>query len=95
MVGVNPETGEAAADIRGQAIQVLDNLRLLVKEAGGSLANVVKTTVFLANMEDYPVLNEVYSAYFPSHPPARSTVQAKPPGNFLVEIEAVAVLPAK
>jgi len=95
LLGVRPETGGAAGDLRGQAAQVLENLRLLVEEAGGSLADVVKTTAFLADMNDFPALNEVYSRYFPANPPARSTVQASPPSGFLVEIEAIAFLPIR
>jgi 2-iminobutanoate/2-iminopropanoate deaminase len=90
LLGVNPTTGEVASDMAGQTRQALENLRVLLEEAGGSLANVVKTTVFLANAEDFKKMNEVYAEFFPENPPARSTLQAQPPGGFLVEIEAVA-----
>jgi len=93
LIGIEPESGEVSQDIRAQAAQVLENLRVLIEEAGGSLADIVKTTVFLANMQDFAALNEVYSRYFPANPPARSTLQAQPPGGFLVEIEAIAYLP--
>jgi len=93
LIGIEPESGEVSQDIRAQAAQVLENLRILIEEAGGSLADIVKTTVFLANLQDFAALNEVYSQYFPANPPARSTVQAQPPGGFLVEVDAVAYLP--
>jgi 2-iminobutanoate/2-iminopropanoate deaminase len=93
MLGINPETGETAPDVAGQTDQALKNISLLVEEAGGGLADVVKTTVFLAKTEYFAAMNEVYARYFPADPPARSTLQASPPGGFLVEIEAIAYLP--
>lgn len=93
LVGVNPQTGAAAGDFRAQTRQVLENLRVLLTQAGGSLSDVVKTTVFLADMRDFGALNEIYAAYFPTNAPARSTIQAPPPSGFLVEIEAIALLP--
>ncbi|NIM05990.1 MAG: hypothetical protein GTO55_06850 [Armatimonadetes bacterium] len=93
MIGINPETGEASKDFCDQTQQVLDNLRVLAEQAGGSLADIVKTTVFLSDMNDFAAMNEIYSRYFPTNPPARSTVAATPPGGFLIEIEAIAFLP--
>jgi len=93
MLGIDPETGETPADVAGQTEQALKNIRLLLKKIGGSLSNIVKSTVFLAKMEDFAAMNEVYARYFPADPPARSTLQASPPGGYLVEIEVVVYLP--
>jgi reactive intermediate/imine deaminase len=87
--------GEVAGegDIRAQTTQVLDNLKAIVEEAGGSLADVVKTTVYMVDFGDYAGMNEVYSRYFPSEPPARATVRADLVNPaFLVEIDAYAVV---
>ena len=76
-----------------QAERVLENLKAVVEAAGSSLANVVKTTVFLADMNDFGAVNEVYSRYFVSNPPARSTVEvSKLPRNVRVEIDLIALL---
>ncbi|NCO02309.1 MAG: deaminase [Epsilonproteobacteria bacterium] len=76
-----------------QAVQVLKNLEAVLSEAGSSLDKVIKTTIFLANMDDFAVVNEVYAEAFGSHKPARSTVAVKTlPKNALVEIDAVALL---
>ena len=93
IVGVEPKTGAVSSDVYTQMGQVLTNMRTLIEEAGGAMSDVVKTTVFLADMQDYAALNEIYAHYFPEILPARSTVAAKPPADFLVEIEAVAYLP--
>jgi len=79
------------ADIKTQTKQVCENLKAVLNEAGVELSNVVKTTIFLANMDDFTSVNEVYGEYF-SHKPARSTVAVKTlPKNALVEIECIAV----
>lgn len=76
-----------------QAVQVLKNLEAVLKAAGSSLDDVIKTTIFLADMNDFAVVNEVYSEAFGSHKPARSTVAVKTlPKNALVEIDAVALV---
>lgn len=78
-------------DIVIQTTQVLQNLEAVLKEAGSSFQNVIKTTVFLANMEDFVAFNEVYAKFFGSHKPARSTIAVKTlPKNALVEIECIA-----
>lgn len=75
-----------------QARQCLENMKALLESAGLSLANVVKTTVFLADMADFAAMNEVYARYFDASPPARSAVAVKTlPKNVAVEIEAIAV----
>ena len=80
-------------DITVQTTQVLTNLKAVIEAAGGSLDKVVKTTVFLKNLDDFVAMNTVYGDIFGSHPPARSTVQvAKLPRDVLVEIEAIVSL---
>jgi len=93
-VGLDPQSGEvASADIRQQTERVLENLKAVLEAAGASLHHVVKTTVFLRNMNDFPAMNEVYARYFASAPPARSTVEvSRLPKDALVEIDATAVL---
>ena len=72
---------------------MLDNLSAILEAAGSSLQSVVKTTVFLADMNDFAAMNEVYARYFGDHRPARSTVQAaRLPKDVRVEIEAIAVI---
>jgi 2-iminobutanoate/2-iminopropanoate deaminase len=76
-----------------QAVQVLKNLEAVLVAAGSSLEDVIKTTIFLANMDDFATVNEIYSEAFGSHKPARSTVAVKTlPKNALVEIDAVALV---
>lgn len=80
-------------DIAVQTEQVMKNLSAILREAGASLQTVVKTTVFLRDMDDFVAMNEVYARHFGEHKPARSTVQvARLPRDVAVEIEAVAVL---
>ena len=89
-----PATGEfVAGGVREQTEQVLKNLSAVLKAAGAELDQVVKTTVFLADMNDFAAMNEVYGRFFTSKPPARATVQAaRLPRDARVEIEAIAVL---
>lgn len=78
-------------DIREQARKALENLQAVLKAGGSSLASVVKTTVFLKDLNDFAGMNEVYAEFFKQNPPARSTVQvARLPKDALVEIEAIA-----
>jgi 2-iminobutanoate/2-iminopropanoate deaminase len=80
-------------DIGAQTEQVLANLRAILEEAGSSLDQLVKTTVFLQNLDDFAGMNEVYAKHVGSTPPARSTVEvAKLPSGALVEIEAIALV---
>ncbi len=80
-------------NIEAQTTRVLDNLEAVLRGAGATLANVVKTTVFLADMKDFPAMNGVYAARFGAHRPARSTVQvAALPAGARIEIEVVAAL---
>ena len=90
---IDPTTGIlVSGDIREQAIQVLENLKSVLEEADCTLGDVIKTTVFLADMADFPELNILYAEYFgEENAPARSTVQvAALPKGALVEIEAIA-----
>jgi 2-iminobutanoate/2-iminopropanoate deaminase len=89
-IPLNPETGEVMGrDIKEQTEQAIKNLRTVLEAAGSSLNNVVKTTCFLADMNDFASFNEVFAQYFPGKP-ARSAVAAKQlPRSVLVEIEAI------
>lgn len=79
-------------DITTQTTQVLENLTAVLKEAGSGLDKVVKTTVFLSDMDNFAAMNEVYAKFFGEHKPARSTVAVKTlPKNALVEIECIAL----
>jgi len=83
-----------AGGITEQTEQVFANLRAILEEAGSSLEHLVKTTVFLQNLDDFAGMNEVYSKHVGDTPPARSTVEvAKLPSGALVEIEAIALVP--
>ena len=80
-------------DVGVQAVRVLQNLKAVLEEAGSSMDSVVKTTIFLADMDSFAVVNEVYEKAFGTHKPARSTVAVKTlPKNALVEIDAVALV---
>ncbi|MFL6560581.1 MAG: Rid family detoxifying hydrolase, partial [Bacillus sp. (in: firmicutes)] len=80
-------------DIKEQAHQVFQNLQAVLAEAGASFETVVKTTVFIKNMDDFAELNEVYGEYFSTHKPARSCVEvARLPKDSLVEIEVAALV---
>jgi 2-iminobutanoate/2-iminopropanoate deaminase len=80
-------------DIKVQTQQVFANLRAILEEAGSSLDRLVKTTVFLQNLDDFAGMNEIYASHVGSTPPARSTVEvAKLPSGALVEIEAIALV---
>ena len=93
-IPIDPQTGEfVSGGIREQTEQVLKNLAEVLKAAGSSLDGVVKTTVFLADMQEFAVMNEVYAKFFIGEPPARATVAAAGlPRNARVEIEAVALV---
>lgn len=94
-IALDPETGKLApSDIGVQTGRVIENLQAILESAGTNLQHVVKTTVFLQNMNDFAAMNEVYARYFDQDPPARSTVQAaRLPLDALVEIEAIALIP--
>ena len=80
-------------DVSIQTQKVLQNLEAVLEEAESSIQNVIKTTIFLANMDDFVTVNEIYEKSFNSHKPARSTVAVKTlPKNALVEIDAIALM---
>ncbi len=91
-VALDPKTGEmAGTDIRQQTERTLENVKGILEAAGSNLHHVVKTTVFLKDMNDFATMNEVYAKYFTLAPPARSTVQvSRLPKDALVEIEVIA-----
>jgi 2-iminobutanoate/2-iminopropanoate deaminase len=93
-IPLDPATGHVVAgDITAQATRVLDNIAALLSAAGASFGDVVKTTVFLADMNEFAAMNEVYAKYFTAPFPARSTVQvSRLPRDVRLEIEVVAVL---
>ena len=93
-IPIDPATGEFVShEVAEQTEQVFKNLSAVLDAAGVSLDNVVKTTVFLADMSDFAVMNEVYGRYFDSNKPARATVQAaRLPRDAKVEIECIAVI---
>lgn len=93
-IPINPDTGELVnGDIETQTVQVLDNLKAVLEAAGAAMDSVVKTTVFIKDMNDFPRINEIYAKYFPAEPPARSCVEvARLPKDVLIEIEAMATL---
>ena len=90
-LGMDPKTGEfAGAGIEAQAVQVLENLKAIVTASGMTLGNVLKSTVFLRDMNDFATFNEIYARYFPSEPPARETVQvARLPRDAAIEISVI------
>ena len=93
-VALDPRTNEfLSGDIRQQTERVLENIKAVLEAGGVNLHHVVKTTVFLKDMNDFAAMNEVYGKHFSSAPPARSTVQvARLPKDALVEIEVIASL---
>jgi 2-iminobutanoate/2-iminopropanoate deaminase len=92
-VPLDPNTGQiVSGDIRAQTKRVMENLKAVLAASGSSFDKVVKTTVFLRDMNDFGTMNEIYGEYFQENPPARSTVQvAKLPREAAVEIEVVAL----
>ena len=95
-VGFDPASGELVdGGIAEQTHRVLQNIRAILRAGGTDIASVVKTTVFLVDMADFALMNEVYAEFFGDHRPARSTVAvASLPRGARVEIEAIAVLPS-
>jgi 2-iminobutanoate/2-iminopropanoate deaminase len=94
-VGALDDAGKPISTVEGQTRQLLKKMKIAIDAAGASLSDVTKTTVFLVNVNDFAVMNQVYKEFFPKDPPARSTVivagLAKP--EWLVEIEATAYKP--
>jgi 2-iminobutanoate/2-iminopropanoate deaminase len=94
--GIDPATGVAADGIEAQTEQALQNIATILQTAGASMADLVKTTIFYADVADFAKLNEVYARHMPDPPPARSApANVKLPRGLLVSIDAIAVLPAR
>lgn len=92
VIGIDPATGLAKDTIEEQTKQVFENLKAVLEAAGSCLDNVVKTTVFLKDMNDFGKVNEIYATYFTGAFPARSCVEvARLPKDFLIEIEVIAI----
>ncbi|MGA2185318.1 MAG: RidA family protein [Bryobacteraceae bacterium] len=95
-IAIDPATNQLMeGDVVAQTHRVLGNLKAVLEAAGSSLGAVLRTTVFLRDMADFPKMNEVYGQYFDTNPPARSTVQAaRLPRDVAVEIDAIAAVTA-
>jgi 2-iminobutanoate/2-iminopropanoate deaminase len=92
--GIDPATGTAPEGIEAQTEQALRNLAVVLEAAGASMADLVKTTIFYADVDDFAKLNEVYALHMPDPPPARSApANVRLPRGLLVSIDAIAVLP--
>jgi 2-iminobutanoate/2-iminopropanoate deaminase len=92
----DPATGRMVTEsVQAETRQVLKNIQAILEAAGTSMANVVKCNVYLADRRDFAAMNEVYAEFFPSEPPARTTVEAHPPVEIRVEIDCVAYLPRR
>jgi 2-iminobutanoate/2-iminopropanoate deaminase len=90
VIPVNPETGIIPDGVEAQAAQAFTSLKALVEESGSSMDRVMKTTVFIKNMNDFGKINEIYSKFFPTPCPSRSCVEvARLPKDVLLEIEAI------
>ncbi len=93
--GIDPATGDVADGIEAQTEQALLNISAVLEAAGASLSDLVKTTIFYADVDDFAKLNEVYARFMPDPPPARSApANVRLPRGLLVSIEAIALLPA-
>ena len=93
-IPLDPATGQLVeGDIAAQTRRVLDNIKAVLEASGASMAQVVKTTVYLKDMGEFAKMNEVYATYFPQNPPARATVEvARLPRDVRVEIDCIAAL---
>jgi 2-iminobutanoate/2-iminopropanoate deaminase len=92
-IGLDSKRGDLVDGVENQTHQVIKNLQTVLEEAGSGLEYIVKTTIFIQDMNDYVKINEIYASYFGNHKPARATVEvARLPKDALVEIEAVAII---
>lgn len=92
-IPLNPATGEMVTEIAAATKQSLENVKAILEAEGATMDNVIKTTVFLSDMNNFVAMNEVYATYFPQNPPARSAVEvARLPKDAIVEIEVIAAL---
>ena len=95
-LGIDPATGKLPEGVAAQTEQSLKNIRALLTAAGAGVENVVKTTVFITNMADFPLVNTEYSKVFAENPPARSCVAVRElPKKVLCEVEIIAAFPEK
>ncbi len=93
-LGINPETGKIDPDFQHQAMQAMQNLRAIVEAGGNNMSDIVKTTVFLTDINDFAAFNKIYESFFYADFPARSCIQvAALPLGGRVEIEAIVALP--
>lgn len=91
-IPINPKTGIMETDIKLATKQSIENIKAILEEVGTSLENVIKTTIFLKDLNDFNVVNEVYATYFNENNPARSCVEvSKLPKDAVIEIEAIAI----
>lgn len=91
-IPINPKTGIMETDIKLATKQSMENIKAILEEVGTSLENVIKTTIFLKDLNDFNVVNEVYATYFNENNPARSCVEvARLPKDAVIEIEAIAI----
>ena len=91
-IALDLKTGEVITDIKSATRQVLTNMQTILEAAGLKLTSIVKTTIYLKNINDFAVVNEIYAGFFPEEPPARSTIEVSAlPKGAPIEIEAIAV----
>ncbi len=93
-IAIDPETQELIkGDVKEQTKRIMENIKAILEEAGLTINHIVKTTIYLKNINDFPAVNEVYGSYFSDYKPARSTVEVSNlPKDALVEIEVIAGL---
>ncbi|HEY5563459.1 MAG TPA: RidA family protein [Clostridiaceae bacterium] len=92
-IPIDPESGELISDISKATSQCIENLKCILKEAGTSLNNVIKTVIYMRNLEEFSIVNQVYATYFTENQPARSCVEVSAlPKDAIIEIEAVAYI---
>ena len=92
-LGKNPSTGELSSSIEEQTNNALLNLKAIIEEAGGDLENIVKTTIFLVNLDNVSIVNKIYKEFFSNIKPARSCIEvSRLAGGALIEIEAIGFL---
>ncbi len=96
-IAIDPSTGELiSGDIKAQTERVLENIKAIIEAAGGKMSDIVKTTCFLANLEDFKAFNEAYAEFFNEDPPARTTVEVSSlPKGALIGIDAIAYIREK
>ncbi|MEJ5172248.1 MAG: RidA family protein [Hydrogenothermaceae bacterium] len=93
-IAIDPQTNQfIGGDVKQQTVRVLENIKAILEEAGLNLNHVIKTTIYLKNIEDFQTVNQIYGEYFKDHKPARATVEvSRLPKDALIEIEVIAGL---